>query len=382
MGNGPVTHTWESYGLKPGAEQFPLMIILAVAYPCNALCPHCPYTNSDIRKSYRDTPWIAPELFKKIADEAGKYGAYIRITGGGEPFLHKDLVEMVEYAKSVGARIGIITNGSKCTPDKIDRLLACHTDAIEYSVDADDPQTYAIVRKGLDWETLLKNVHYTIEKRNALKSETKIIASVVHQDIIADKIDRVINFWSGLVDTVIKRKFLTWGYNTRLTAEKSGDPSAYLGEGVPCPFPFERLNIDTRGQVMVCGFDISGVTNFGNVNHQSIGEIWRGPQFEAWRQKHLEGRGGEIDMCSQCPDWKYRSWTHNYWKVLGTAGEVRKARLSKLDFNDMEGEMSVNERELMLELENPAHQRAFNGNGNGKGPNGGVSPKPSVDDLP
>jgi hypothetical protein len=24
-------------------------------------------------------------------------------------------------------------------------------------------------------------------------------------------------------------------------------------------------------------------------------------------------------MCKNCPDWKYRSWNHNYWKVVNDA---------------------------------------------------------------
>ena len=44
----------KGYGLRPGAEEFPLMVVIAVIYPCNFGCPMCPYTdgNSEIRKFY------------------------------------------------------------------------------------------------------------------------------------------------------------------------------------------------------------------------------------------------------------------------------------------------------------------------------------------
>ena len=58
------------------------MLVLSYVYPCNALCPHCPYTNSNIRKEYRDAPFMPESVFKKIADNSGPYGAYLRISGG------------------------------------------------------------------------------------------------------------------------------------------------------------------------------------------------------------------------------------------------------------------------------------------------------------
>ena len=48
-----------------------MMLVLSFVYPCNALCPHCPYTNSNIRKEYRDAPYMPEATFKKIADEFG-----------------------------------------------------------------------------------------------------------------------------------------------------------------------------------------------------------------------------------------------------------------------------------------------------------------------
>jgi hypothetical protein len=50
----------------------------------------------------------------------------------------------------------------------------------------------------------------------------------------------------------------------------------------------------------------------GNVKTESILDIWHGPGFRFYREKHLAGRGADIPLCKGCPDWKYRSWKHNY----------------------------------------------------------------------
>src|SRR5678815_821454 len=83
------------------------MVIISIIYPCNMGCPNCPYTdsNSEIRRYYKqhDGDLMPVELWKKIADECGHYGAWMRCTGGGEPMLHPQMVDMIEYAKSKGA---------------------------------------------------------------------------------------------------------------------------------------------------------------------------------------------------------------------------------------------------------------------------------------
>jgi len=330
-----VVHTQEAYGLRPEASKFPMMLVLSFVYPCNALCPHCPYTNSNIRKEYKDAPYMSEATFKKIADESGPHGAYLRISGGGEPMLHPKGTELLVYAKSKGCKIGLITNGSLFDEENMRALLGAGVDMIEFSVDACDPKTYSVVRKGLEWDRLVASVRRILELRLELKSGSKIVASCVNQDGV--DVDAVEKFWVNEIgiDYLIKRKFLTWGANTSLDGGRSADPMAYLNtDEVPCPFIFERLNIDSRGNVMVCGYDISAHTSMGNINTESLADIWHGEGFKYYREKHLTGHGKDIALCSGCPDWKYRSWQHNYWKVVKNAEAARLEKFAKLSEHD------------------------------------------------
>src|SRR5215207_1556091 len=74
----------QSYGLRRGAEEFPLMVVLSIIYPCNFGCPNCPYTdaNSEIRQFYHQRGGdLFPEpLWTRIAEECGEYAAWMRCT--------------------------------------------------------------------------------------------------------------------------------------------------------------------------------------------------------------------------------------------------------------------------------------------------------------
>jgi radical SAM protein with 4Fe4S-binding SPASM domain len=205
---------------------------------------------------------------------------------------------------------------------------------IEFSVDAADAKTYKKLRTGLDWNTLLANITRMVELRNKLKSETKIIASAVNQ--LEVDIEAVAGFWEPIVDNFQKRKYLTWGIND---PAHSADAAPYLPpeQYIPCPFIFERINIDSRGKVMVCGYDIAAKTDMGNIHTQSIKEIWQGEKFQYFRKMHLAKKGNEIELCKECPDWKYRSWKHNYWKIVKDAKNHKEQKIVFLDVLGFEG---------------------------------------------
>ena len=252
----------ERFELDDQAKLFPKMVVINSAYPCNAFCPHCPYTlsNSKIRLEPRakETPFIPWDVFKAIADEVGQYKAILRVSGAGEPLFHKDIVDYIEYAEKVGCEVGIITNGSLMTEDKARRLLASGIEMIEFSVDAADPETYDIVRKGLKFEETLENVKRTVAIRDEMKAKTGIIASVVNQKIVEDKLDSIVEYWDAIVDTVQVRKYLTWDIND---LSESANLTPYLDAEAPCPFPFDRLLIDTNGEIRFCVYDIKAKTN-------------------------------------------------------------------------------------------------------------------------
>ncbi|HKI37236.1 MAG TPA: radical SAM protein [Gemmataceae bacterium] len=346
-----------SYGIRSGAEEFPLMVVLSIIYPCNFGCPNCPYTdgNSEIRRFYRenDGELFPVGLWRKIAAEAGPYRAWLRCTGGGEPMLHPQMVDMIEFAKEQGARVWLNTNGSMFGPSaafrhKLERLLLAEIDLIEFSMDAADAPTYAKVRPprggpprdaGVWWDRQVGNVRAALELRKKYLAPTRVLVSIIRQEAIEGRLDEAVNFWLKEVgvDDVITRKFLSWDDNTSISLNKSLDKHLYAGLATerkePCVWPFERLNVDTLGRIALCGQDISFRTSslFPNANDVSIKEIWQGEMFNWYRRMHLEGRGAEAWPCHGCSAWLagVRDWHHGWLKVLRTSGEHLQQLLNK-----------------------------------------------------
>ncbi len=345
------------YGLRPGAEQFPLMVVLSIIYPCNFGCPNCPYTdgNSEIRRFYRErnADLFPVELWRKIADECGQHGAWMRCTGGGEPMLHPHMAEMIEYAKTKGARVWLNTNGSMFGPipklrHKLERILRAGIDLIEFSMDAGDAETYTRVRPPRGgsprdqekwWSDHLDNIRAALGLRKRFQTANRIVVSIIRQKEIEGKLDEAIKFWTSEVgvDEVITRKFLNWDDNTKISLDKAMDPYLYRDlpseRKDPCVWPFERLNVDTLGRVALCGQDISFRTAelFPTVWEESIKEIWRGERFTWYRRMHLEGNGTQCWPCRGCSAWLagIRDWDYGWLRVLKNSGDQLKAVMKK-----------------------------------------------------
>lgn len=332
-----------------GAQDFPLMLVLSIVYPCNFGCPNCPYSdgNSEIRKFYREKKGdLFPfSLWKRIADEAAPFKAFLRCTGGGEPMLHPRLVEMIEYAKAKGARVWLNTNGSRLGPDRegrerLRRIIATGIDLIEFSMDAGDAETYSKLRPPIGgppkdpklwFEQHLSNVKAALILRRELKVPTRVVVSLIRQESIADRIDQYVDFYANevQVDEVITRKFLNWDDNTEIDLARALDKDLYADlpaeRKEPCVWPFERLNIDTLGRVTLCGQDISFrmAEQFPNLHDSTIQDIWKGSTFNRYRKLHLEGRGAEVSPCRGCSAWfaGVRDWNYGWLQVLKKSGE-------------------------------------------------------------
>jgi SynChlorMet cassette radical SAM/SPASM protein ScmF len=112
---------------------------------CNLRCRHC---------------WIAPkyqtgdnsyaaldlDLFKSIIEQANPLGLTgVKLTGG-EPLLHPEINEILEYIQTKDLRLTVETNGVLCTPELARRMAACKDAFVSVSLDGADAGTHEWVR--------------------------------------------------------------------------------------------------------------------------------------------------------------------------------------------------------------------------------------------
>lgn len=88
------------------ANAFPKGIILCVTGRCNLNCRYCEAGRADAAGE------LSLERLHRLVDELrGRGVSHLTLTGG-EPFLRKDLLNLVEFAASSGLTLDITTNGT------------------------------------------------------------------------------------------------------------------------------------------------------------------------------------------------------------------------------------------------------------------------------
>lgn len=84
---------------------------------CNYGCKFCFAEFGKIRQ-------LKPSEMYKVVEKTAQSGCFKAINfAGGEPFLVKELPELIKYAKELGLETSVITNGSRLDKDMLDRIL-------------------------------------------------------------------------------------------------------------------------------------------------------------------------------------------------------------------------------------------------------------------
>lgn len=94
----------------------PITIDLSPTSKCNNDCDFCAVKKRD--KTQEISLDLAKQYMKKYKD-LGAFG--LEFTGGGEPLMHPDILEMIRYGYKLGYKMGLITNGHLM--GKLDELL-------------------------------------------------------------------------------------------------------------------------------------------------------------------------------------------------------------------------------------------------------------------
>lgn len=119
---------------------------------CNLECAHC------INASGPDDPWLKPldpGSTRRALDEAERLGVKEIYFTGGEPFLHREILPLMEDALRV-APTTVLTNGTAITESMADALAALasrtrYTLEIRVSLDDVDPDANDRVRGPGSW---------------------------------------------------------------------------------------------------------------------------------------------------------------------------------------------------------------------------------------
>lgn len=247
-------------GLSYPYNSLPIAVAIEINGYCNRKCPYCPNSKFDLRSD--KTAVMSDKLFCKIIDELAelKYYRTIYFNIYNEPLTDNRLPDFVGYARSKLPKttIEIYTNGDHLDYSLYCLLLEKGVNRFVISIHGENPSVKLA-------ETF-KNI-----------SEKQKTENIIVRDVYKD-------YKNG--QDVFFNRGGTIRINKRLADSKS------------CEYVL-ACNIDYTGKVILCCNDYFGKHVFGNVNNQSLHEIWFDKKYMILRNRIALGHR-DLSTCKEC----------------------------------------------------------------------------------
>jgi len=272
---------------------FPTDVIIELTNICNLDCIMCPR-----KRMQRNMGNMDFELFARIVDESIKGGARrILPFFFGEPFIQSDIGKYLSYIRSKSRiiNISILTNGILMNGERIDELFKNRVNAVAVSLDAAEIDTYESIRRKGNLKQAEDNIKELVKRRKEKKlSLPSITVQFVVMDKNRDEIEIFRKKWEGIVDNVVFGACTNRGQSIEPFISHKG--VKYM----PCYRLWNEIAVCNDGKVALCCNDWNCSVTLGDVNSQTLGEIWRGKKLQHIRDMHLTRQRGNLSLCNKC----------------------------------------------------------------------------------
>lgn len=292
----------------------PLSVQIFPVYACNFKCGYCFHALPKEKRDYDCLRNVMDfNLYKKCIDDMKTFPHKIkmlRIAGLGEPLMHAQIAEMVDYAKESGIfeNVNIVTNASLLTNELSLKLISARLDMLRISIQGTSAQRYQET-SGVDihFDEFVENIRFFYEHRGSTKVYIKIIDCAL-KNAIEEKY--FFDCFGDICD-LISIEHMTptvEGIDYHTISGGTGSEYTQNGNAVEnsniCAMPFYMMQINPDGYVVpCCGWSVP--TKLGNVSDQSLSDIWNGQNYNLFRAQMLTGAKNCGKICADCTLYHY-----------------------------------------------------------------------------
>ena len=297
----------------------PINVHLDVTYRCNERCVHC-YLDHD------DHGEMTTAEIKGVLEQLADAGVFFLTFSGGEVFMRRDFLELVEYARQLQFNVKVKTNAVMIREHEAQRLRALGVEQIQISVYSHRPEIHDAITK------LPGSLKRTIKAIRFLKSQGLKVT-------IANVLMTANMFEHAGVQALAKELGVTYTLDPTITPKMDGDTSilklripgkelnqvfhteALVGnvpefcapppppgedemESYPCSAGHTACYISPYGDVFPC---VQFPLPSGNVRRQNFLDIWRNSSqladVRSIRAKDLPvcSTCSHVGSCTRCP---------------------------------------------------------------------------------
>jgi radical SAM protein with 4Fe4S-binding SPASM domain len=297
---------------KPIQWGVPFSISIEPTTACNLRCPECP---SGLRAFSRPTGNLRSDFFRKTIDDLHRDLSFLIFYFQGEPYINPDFLDMVQYASQRGIYTITSTNGHFLNEENARKTIESGLDRLIISVDGSTQEVYEQYRKSGKLEVVLQGARNVVKWKKELKSKTPhlifqflVVRPNEHQipeiyklaeeigiDEVRLKTAQIYDYAQG--NPLIPKQDQYSRYR------RQADGSYRIKNQLlnQCWKLWHACVITWDGVVVPCCFDKDAKYRMGNLQEQSLREVWQQEPYREFRQQLLKGRD-KIDICTNCTE--------------------------------------------------------------------------------
>ena len=254
---------------------------------------------------------MSPEIFK-IALKEVKFlkPRVVVLYHGGEPFVNKNMLEMVRQLKLAGVKfIKTVTNGMLLTEKMLFKIIESGLDRIEFSLDGTSSKENDEIRRGSNYKKVSSTIKKLIAAKKFLNVDKPFICisncQIPDEDnfdetpVTAEYILKDFSHYCNKSEIEFRACFtIYWpGYPTDGSKYKLSKPND-AGNSNYCEHPIKLITIRHNGDVVACCQDIVSMYVIGNIKQHPISKIWNNYKYRTLRKSIINRKF--LPLCKNC----------------------------------------------------------------------------------
>jgi radical SAM protein with 4Fe4S-binding SPASM domain len=311
---------------KPMVWGKPISISIEPTTSCNLRCPECP---SGLRSFTRPTGMLDFDLFKDIINQTYKSSSYLLLYFQGEPYLHPNFTELVDYASSKGLYTATSTNAHYLSDENARKTIESGLDRLIISIDGTTQETYESYRIGGKLEKVIEGTRNIIKWKKKLKSNTPyvmfqflVVKPNEHQieevealgkqlgvDKVAFKTAQLYDYINGnslmpSIEKYSRYKKISNNSYSRGDSRSPRELDKYVLKAKlknQCWKMWHSTVVTWDGTVVPCCFDKDAAYKQGSLKDQKLAHVWQGESYDDFRKQLLTNRKS-LDICQNCTE--------------------------------------------------------------------------------
>ena len=301
---------------------------------CNLRCQMCHYWKTKQEEALTTDQWF------DVLGQLAALGCRKIHFSGGEVFLRRDFLDIVEHGTALKLKINMTTNGTLLTEERLRRLIRARPNSISLSLDGPKASVHDSIR-GIpgSFKRTTRTVRKLVELGKKSGHSPRVRINSVIQRSNYKQLPALVEVVSGLgaielhpmpVDEKGPRKnrLSRWqienyneevaprvlearrqaGYSTapwmvypfgrseqEMERSRKGQYSLGIYQHKPCLSPWMHLFIGWDGETYLCCMTNRRMESLGNVGRQTVMDIFNGQPMRQVRQRFLA-----LDLESSC----------------------------------------------------------------------------------